>query len=131
MHENSEYAKRIRDIHSEITMFDSRIEVQVFAGSLGEEHVKRIISTVQQVAGDSRYPILVLPDEKTKISFFAVKALASDEAMNYATATAYIIRSFHHQVMADALFSMYAPSRPLRVFKEENSARKWLQTFAA
>jgi hypothetical protein len=129
MEEGSGYSRRSRDLHSDIALFDSRIEVRVFAGQLEEEHVKRIISRVQQVAGENQYPVFVIPDKNTRISFFAVKALASDEAMNYAKATAYMIKSFHHQMMAEALFAMYAPSKPLRVFKQETEALLWLQTF--
>ena len=129
MDENPEYVRRSRDLLSEITVLDSRIEVHVFAGKLEEPDVRRIISRVQSCAGIQTYPILVVPDKNTKISFFAVKALASEEAMNYAKATAYIIKSFHHQVMADALFAMYKLSKPLKVFNDEQTALKWLGTF--
>ena len=43
--------------------------------------------------------------------------------------TAYLVRSFHHQLMAEALFSMYSSSRPIRIFKEEKEAVDWLGTF--
>jgi hypothetical protein len=129
MDERPEYVRKSRDLLSEITVLDSRIEVHVFAGNLEEPDVRRIITRVQSCAGTQKYPILVIPDKNTKISFFAVKALASEEAMNYAKATAYIIKSFHHQVMADALFSMYQPSKPLQVFNDEQTALKWLETF--
>jgi hypothetical protein len=58
------------------------------------------------------------------ISFSAIKALVSEEAMNYAKTTAYLIRSFHQ-----ALFSMYARSEPLKFFKNEGEARAWLGSF--
>jgi hypothetical protein len=129
MEESTEYLKRSGDLLCDIALLPSRIEVRVFPGSLDEEQVKRIVAHVQQIAGKERYPIFVIPDKNTKISFFALRVLASEEAMNYAKATAYIIRSFHHQIMAEALFSMYSPSRPIRVFKQEPEALKWLQTF--
>jgi hypothetical protein len=129
MEPNETYLRRSQDIVCDLLLFPSRIEVRVNPGELDEEAVKRVISRVQHFAGDGRYPILVNPDKNTKISFFGVRALASDAAMNYATATAYIIRSFHHQMMADMLFSMYTTSRPVRVFKEHAEARNWLQTF--
>jgi hypothetical protein len=124
-----EYSRRSRDIYSDIAVFNSRIEVRVFPGAYDEELVKRIIARVQHIAGDNQYPVLVLPDKNTKISFFAVKALASDAAMNYAKATAYLIRSFHQQLMAESLFKMYTPSKPISVFKEEKDALNWLHTF--
>ena len=129
MDEGLEYLRRSRDLYSDITVYGSRIDVRVFAGSLGEEQVKRIIANVQSCAGNQQYPIFVIPDVNTKISFFAVKALASDEAMNYAKATAYITRSFHHQVMADVLLSMYKTSKPIKVFNDEKIALNWLGNF--
>ena len=124
------YLRRSQDLLCDLLLFPSRIEVRVNPGELDEETVKGMIARVQNFAGNDRYPILVSPDRNTKISFFAVRALASDAAMNYATATAYIIRSFHHQMMADMLFSMYTTSRPVRVFKQDNEALSWLRTFA-
>jgi hypothetical protein len=130
MEEDPGFARHIRDSVCDIAIVGPRIEVKVFAGNLEEEHVKRIVSRVQQVAGDKRYPILVIPDKNTRITFFAVRVLASEEAQNYALATAYIIRSFHHQLMAEALFTMYNASRPIKVFTEEPMALKWLESFA-
>jgi hypothetical protein len=129
MDDSSRYSRRSRDVLSEITLFDSRIEVRVFPGHLEEDQVMQIISRVQHIAGSNQYPVYVVPDKNTKISFFAVRALASDAAMNYAKATAYLMRSFHHEMMADALFKMYSPSKPLRVFKKEKDALLWLGTF--
>ncbi len=129
MDEGSEYLRKSRDLLAEITVYDSRIDVQVFAGNYEEEHVKKIISRVQNLAVDQQYPVLVIPDKNTKISFFAIKVLASEEAMNYAKGTAYILKSFHHQIMADALFSMYKTSKPIKVFNDKNAATKWLESF--
>jgi hypothetical protein len=129
MDEGPEYLRKSRDLLAEITVYDSRIDVNVFAGNYDEEKVKRIISRVQNLALNQQYPILVIPDKNTKISFFAVKALASEAAMNYAKATAYIIKTFHHQIMADTFFSMYKTSKPVRVFGNEPAAMKWLGTF--
>src|SRR5688572_7096238 len=129
MDDKPEFSRSSRDSLCEILLSESMIDVLVFPGELDEQHVKQIVSRVQQIAGDERYPILVIPDKNTKISFSAVRVLASEAAMNYAKATAYIIRSFHHQVMAEALFSMYTTSKPVRVFKEEAEAVKWLSTF--
>lgn len=121
--------KRIKDSLCEIFLTDGMIRVQVLPGSLEEDDVKRIVERVQQFAGHDTYPVLVLPDKNTRISFFAVRVLASEAAMNYAEATAYIIRSFHHQLMAEALFRMYFPSKPIRVFTDEQVALTWLGNF--
>jgi hypothetical protein len=129
MDKGPEYLRKSRDLLAEITVYDSRIEVNVFAGNYDEDRVKRIISRVQAMALNQQFPILVIPDKNTRISFFAVKELASEAAMNYAKATAYIIKTFHHQIMADALFSMYTTSKPVQVFNVESAAMKWLGTF--
>ena len=129
MSEDHSYLRHSSDSLCDIGLHPSRIDVRVFPGSLDEDQVRRIVARVQNMAGNNRYPVLVLPDKNTRISFFGLRVLASEEAMNYATATAYIIRSFHHQVMAEALFSMYNLSKPVQVFKEEPPALNWLQTF--
>ncbi len=129
MDDRTGYVRRSRDLHADIVLFGSHIEVKVPAGNLEEEQVRRIIASIRHIADNKQYPVLVLPDKNTRISFFALKLLASEEAMSYTKATAYLIRSFHHQLMAETLLAMYTPQKPTRVFKAEDEALAWLRTF--
>jgi hypothetical protein len=92
-------------------------------------HIKEIVSLLEQAGQGQKFPILIVASEFTLPSAEARAYLATPESDPYAIAEAYITSSFSQRLVGKVYLSLNKPARPTRLFKEETKAIEWLKTF--
>jgi hypothetical protein len=92
-------------------------------------HVKRIVETLGEIGGGKKYPLLIVSEEFTLPTSEARSYIAKAEADPYASAEAYIIKSFSQKLVGNVYLSLNKPGRPTRLFTDEEKAVEWLKTF--
>jgi hypothetical protein len=92
-------------------------------------HIKEIVSLLEQAGRGQKFPILIVASEFTLPSAEARAYLATPESDPFAIAEAYITSSFSQRLVGKVYLSLNRPARPTRLFKEEAKAIEWLKTF--
>lgn len=92
-------------------------------------HVKLIVDNLEELGGRKKYPLLILVGEYTLPTPETRAYIAALESDPYATAEAYVIRSFSQKLIGSIFLSFNKPVRPTRLFNDETKALEWLKTF--
>lgn len=85
-----------------------------------------IIHHLTLLASGKPFKLLVIASESSNISVDSLRLLSSSEAMTYATAKAYVISSLSQKLMANFYLKCFKPKKPIKFFKDKDSALSWL-----
>jgi len=92
-------------------------------------HVKQIVSMLAEIGGKRKFPLLIMSGEFTLPTPEARAYIATPESDPYASAEAYLIKSFSQRLVGNVYLSFNKPARPTRLFTDETKAVDWLKTF--
>jgi hypothetical protein len=90
------------------------------------EEVSQIISNIKFISGGKKYLLLVKAGPLSTITFNALKLLAKPDAMSYAYAKAYVLKTLPQRLMANFFLRYFKPEIPVRFFKDQRDAELWL-----
>lgn len=92
-------------------------------------HVKLIVNALEDLGKGKVFPLLIVVGEFTLPTPEARAYIATAEADPYASAEAYVIKSFSQKLVGNVYLSFNKPARPTRLFNDEEKAVEWLKTF--
>lgn len=116
---------KIDDLCS-FSMNKTILEVTLQPGFFDVKDIEKILGKLEQYAGHAEYRILINCVPGARTSLKGVKALSKVTAMSYATAKAYVINTFHQRLMANVFLLLFKPDKPVKFFRNEEKARRWL-----
>ncbi|MCW3072246.1 MAG: hypothetical protein JWO44_2136 [Bacteroidetes bacterium] len=93
------------------------------------QHVKLIVDRLEELGSGKRFPLLILVSEYILPTPEARAYIASPESDPFASAEAYVIRSFPQKLVGNIYLGFNKPARPTRLFNNEEKAIEWLKTF--
>lgn len=86
-----------------------------------------VIKNILDVADGKQYLILVIAHDTSNVTVEGMRLLSSPSAMSYSIAKAYVINSIPHKMMANFYLRFLKPEKPVRFFKKQIEAEKWLK----
>ncbi|MDQ3048016.1 MAG: hypothetical protein M3R27_10740 [Bacteroidota bacterium] len=109
---------------------DGIIKVQLKGNDeVDVDQIKNIVEAIKLIGAGNIHPILIVAGEFTLPSHAARAYLATAESDPYASAEAYVIRSFPQKLVGNFYLSFNKPARPTRIFTSEDKAIDWLKSF--
>ncbi len=96
---------------------------------IGIGQIIEIIQAIALVGELKKHPILITAEDQTFPTPEARKYLAQKDANPYATASAFLVKNLAQKLLVNAYLKMNRPSRPTRMFMNEQSAIQWLKSF--
>jgi len=88
-----------------------------------------LISSVGEMTGGKKVPILSTADELTIPDEEVRKYMTRPEANPYCIANALIAPSLSQKLLSNIFISVMRPARPIRLFRNKEEAIAWLKTF--
>jgi hypothetical protein len=90
---------------------------------------KIIVDLLGSLGNKKRFPVLILVDKFTLPTAEARAYVAAPESDPYGIAVAYVVKSMGQKLVGNVYLSFNKPSRPTRIFTDEEKAITWLKTF--
>ena len=92
-------------------------------------HVIMIVEALKEIGKEKEFPLLIVVGEYTLPTAEARAYIATPESDPYASAEAYVVKSFTQKLVGNVYLSFNKPARPTRIFNEESKAIEWLMSF--
>ncbi len=93
-----------------------------------KDEAASVIKSILDVAKGKQYYILVIAHDTSNVTVEGMRLLSSAQAMSYAIAKAYVINSIPHKMMANFYLKFLKPEKPVRFFRSQAEAEKWLHS---
>jgi len=101
-------------------------EVTLHAGLFDVLTVDRILKKIDEYTGEKSYLTMINCEKGAHTTIKVLRRMAKADALRYSIAKAYVIHTFHQKIMADIFLLVFKPKKPVKFFRDENKARKWL-----
>lgn len=109
---------------------DGLVHVHIIGNSeIDVQHVKLVVDTIEELGEGNVYPLLIVVGEFTLPTPEARAYIATPESDPYASAEAYVVKSFTQKLVGNVYLSFNQPARPTRIFNDEKKAIAWLKSF--
>ena len=117
--------------HAEISLReDGIVEINTKSSSeLGIEQCMENQKAYAQLLEAKRYPMIHIGGKYVTIDKKARKYAASEEALRFSVAEAYVITSLAHKILAKFYLKVDKPSVPTKFFSTKVAAENWLKEF--
>lgn len=131
---NAPYMDMIKKIdfefYSVALRSDGIIAVNVAGNQeIGVEDVKKVVDAIYKIGSGKVFPLLIVTGEYTLPTPEARAYIATPESDPYASAEAYVVKSFSQKLVGNVFLSFNKPSRPTRIFNSEEKALEWLKGY--
>lgn len=109
---------------------DGLVHVRIIGNSeIDVQHVKLVVDTIEELGEGKKFPLLIVVGEFTLPTPEARAYIATAESDPYASAEAYVVKSFTQKLVGNVFLSFNQPARPTRIFNDEQKAISWLKGF--
>lgn len=102
---------------------DKNVEVDI-------SHVKEVVNYLGTQFHGSKFKLLIIAGDFTLPTKETRDYLALPESDPYAAAEAYVVKSYAQKLVGNVYLNFNKPARPTRIFMDEDSALKWLNSLA-
>lgn len=106
--------------------------IRIEIGKIDEislKNVNEFIEAIRLLGEGKAYCNLIIFEDFVQVDHEARKYTASEEANIYTTAEALVIKSTPLKLVGNFYIKFNKPSRPTKIFTNEDDAVKWLKTF--
>jgi len=101
------------------------LEINLHEGLYDVPTVERILGKIEIYTKGKQF-LTVINCESAKTTFKALRKMGQPNAMQYAVAKAYVITTPHQKIMANIFLMLFKPKKPVRFFRDTESAKEWL-----
>lgn len=109
---------------------DGIVYVKIKAGTHVTTEVQdELIKLYNSVAGGKKVPFFFEGEEFVTVSKDALENSYKLEKEAPLSATALIVKNLAQKILADFYYKFKRPNKPLKVFKDKELAKKWLEQF--
>jgi hypothetical protein len=110
-----------------ISMGKKIFEITLHAGLFDIPTVERILKKIDEYTGDKSFLTVINCEKSANTTLKVLRLMAKPGSMRYSIAKAYVIHTFHQKIMADIFLLVFKPKKPVKFFRDEEKARKWLE----
>ncbi len=93
------------------------------------ENVNDFIAAVKEIGGGKPFCNLIIFEKFVQVDKESREYSASEEANIYTIAEAFVIKSAALKIVGNFYIQVNKPTRPTKIFTNEEDATKWLKTF--
>jgi len=114
-----------------VALFDDGMVHVNVAGNheIDVSDVKVIVAAIEKIGNGKVFPLLIVTGEYTLPTPEARAYIATPESDPYASAEAYVVKSFSQKLVGNVFLSFNKPARPTKIFNSEEKAIEWLKGF--
>jgi len=91
------------------------------------EQIKEVVEITGQMTGGKKCAQLTIAGKYSSVTSECRDFIATDEAVKYTLAEAYVIQSLAQRILANFYLKFYTPKVPTKVFTDMLKAEQWLQ----
>jgi hypothetical protein len=116
---------KIDDLCS-ISMGKKIFEITLHEGLFDVPTVDRILQKIDGYVDGKSYLTMINCEKSARTTIKALRRMGRPDALQYSIAKAYVIHTFRQRIMADIFVLLFKPKKPVKFFKDDEKARKWL-----
>jgi hypothetical protein len=91
------------------------------------EQIKEVVEATGKLTGGKKCAQLTIAGKYSSVTRETRDFIATDEAVKYTSAEAYVIQSLAQRILGNFYLKFYTPKVPTRVFTDVEKAEEWLK----
>ena len=109
---------------------DQILQINIFPHSLiGENEAKKMTDASLKLTRNVMFPVMIVVGEFADFDKSSREYSADPEKEVGSSAKAYLLNNLGHIIIANFFLKVNKPVKPVRIFKNEQDAIKWLKNF--
>jgi hypothetical protein len=109
---------------------DQILQINIFPHSfIGENEAKKMTDTSLKLTRNVMFPVMIVVGEFADFDKSSREYSADPEKEVASSATAYLLNNLGHIIIGNFYLKVNKPTKPVRLFENEQDAIKWLKNF--